>query len=121
MVIGNFKLFASPYEVTAEFSDATGVLKGDVVKAAGVTIGRVGSIEVEDGIAIVSMTIDEGVELPANVRAQVRFRNLVGQRMITFVEDHTIEVAQDELLEPDTVLSLERTDPAFDLSALFNG
>ncbi len=41
-IIGNFKFFSSPYVVTAQFEDATGLLQGDVVKAAGVTIGRVG-------------------------------------------------------------------------------
>src|SRR5687767_7231078 len=86
-VIGNFQLFASPYEVTAEFSDATGVLGGDVVKAAGVTVGRVSTIEIENGIAVVSMAIEENVDLPEHLSARIRFRNLVGQRMITLAED----------------------------------
>jgi len=119
MIIGNFRLFSSPYEIRAEFSDATGVLQGDVVKAAGVTIGRVGSIEIQDGIALVSMTIDEGTEIPANVTAEVRFRNLIGQRMITLVSSSGDSVS--DLLQPNEVIPLERTAPAFDLSALFNG
>jgi phospholipid/cholesterol/gamma-HCH transport system substrate-binding protein len=119
MIIGNFRLFSSPYEISAEFSDATGVLTGDVVKAAGVTIGRVGGIEIVDGVAVVTMTIDEGTEIPANVSAEVRFRNLVGQRMITLVPDPAGTDAA--LLEADDVIPLERTSPAFDLSALFNG
>ena len=119
MIIGNFRLFSSPYEIRAEFSDATGVLQGDVVKAAGVTIGRVGSIEIQDGIALVSMTIDEGTEIPSNVAAEVRFRNLIGQRMITLVSSSGDAVS--DLLQPNEVIPLERTAPAFDLSALFNG
>jgi phospholipid/cholesterol/gamma-HCH transport system substrate-binding protein len=119
MIIGNFRLFSSPYQVSAEFTDATGVLQGDVVKAAGVTIGRVGAIEIDQGVAVVTMTINEGTEIPAGVGAEIRFRNLVGQRMITLVSGP--DDAGVGLLEPDDVIPLERTAPAFDLSALFNG
>ena len=119
MIIGNFRLFSSPYQVSAEFTDATGVLQGDVVKAAGVTIGRVGSIEIDQGVAIITMTINEGTEIPAGVGAEIRFRNLVGQRMITLVPDNGS--TETGLLEPDDVIPLDRTAPAFDLSALFNG
>ena len=117
-VIGNFRFFSAPYEVTAEFSDATGLLQGDAVKAAGVTVGRVNSIEIDDGIAVVTMAIDEGVEVPAAVEAKIRFRNLVGQRMITLVPT---EDATDRLLADGDRITLEHTDPAFDLSILFNG
>lgn len=119
-IIGNFSLLSSPYEVTAQFSDATGLLQGDVVKAAGVTVGRVQSISVEDGIAQVTIAIEEEVEVPADVRAQIRFRNLIGQRMITFVQPDPSS-RTTELLAAGDRIPLERTDPAFDLSALFNG
>lgn len=118
-IIGNIALFSKPYEVSAEFSDATGVLIGDVVKAAGVSIGRVEEIRTERGIAVVRMSIQEDAQLPAGLRAQVRFRNLVGQRMITLVEDETASSAG--LLQDGELIPLERTDSAFDLSALFNG
>ncbi|MDQ3952724.1 MAG: MCE family protein, partial [Actinomycetota bacterium] len=91
--------------------------RGDVVKAAGVTVGRVEEIGIRDGIAIVTMSIDEDTELPARLGAQVRFRNLVGQRMIT------LDAPSPALgrTEPGDVIPLDRTEPAFDLSALFNG
>ena len=47
------KQLLKPYTVTAEFSDATGVLRGDAVKAAGVTVGRVADFHLRDGIAVV--------------------------------------------------------------------
>lgn len=117
-VIGNYRLFSEPYTVKAVFTDATGLLRGDHVKAAGVTVGRVDDIRVENGIAIVEIAIDEGVELPANVAAQIRFRNLIGQRMITL--DPEGEPTTD-LLEENARIPLDRTDPAFDLTVLFNG
>jgi phospholipid/cholesterol/gamma-HCH transport system substrate-binding protein len=118
-VIGNFKFFSSPYEVTAEFSDATGLLKGDVVKAAGVTVGRVQEIRIDHGLALVTMAINEGTELPAEIDARIRFRNLVGQRMVTFVaRDGT---PSSQLLADGDRIDLAHTEPAFDLSLLFNG
>lgn len=118
-VIGNFRLTSSPYNVTAEFSDATGLLRGDAVKAAGVTVGRVDDLRLRDGIAVVTLAIDEGVEIPADVSAVVRFRNLVGQRMIVFEEPRGSD-ARAVLGDGDRI-PLERTEPAFDLTALFNG
>ena len=117
-IIGNFQFFSSPYEIKAEFSDATGLLNGDVVKAAGVTVGRVEEIRVRNGLAIVTMSIDEDAEIPADVEAEVRFRNLIGQRMIQLVQPETTSA---ELLRDGDVISLDHTEPAFDLSDLFNG
>jgi phospholipid/cholesterol/gamma-HCH transport system substrate-binding protein len=117
-IIGNFQLFGQPYRITAEFTDATGLLSGDVVKAAGVSIGRVEEIRVDDGIAIVTMSINDDVELPGDLGAEIRFRNLIGQRMIMLVENgsETTQVLADGDLIP-----LERTEAAFDLTELFNG
>lgn len=118
-VIGNFRLGAAPYHVTAEFSDATGLLRGDAVKAAGVTVGRVDELRLRDGIAVVTIAVDEGAEIPADVSAVVRFRNLIGQRMIEFQEPRGSNSTQ--LLADGDRIPLERTEPAFDLTALFNG
>lgn len=116
-VIGNLRLGSSPYTITAEFSDASGVLKGDAVKSAGVTIGRVQEIRVEDGIAKVDLSIDENIDLPAGLSVAIRFRNLVGQRMVTFFGEGDPTAS----MVPGEVIPLDRTKPAFDLTALFNG
>jgi phospholipid/cholesterol/gamma-HCH transport system substrate-binding protein len=131
-IIGNFALFSSPYQIEAEFTDATGLLKGDVVKAAGVTIGRVSDISINDGLALVTMDIDDDVELPSDLGAEIRFRNLIGQRMVTLVQGaapiQTTSLApgdnaaaQADLMEPGDLIPFSRTKPAFDLTALFNG
>ena len=117
-LIGNFQLFSDPYEITAQFTDATGLLRGDVVKAAGVTVGRVESIEIENGLALVTMSIEEGNELPADLNAEVRFRNLIGQRMVTLVQGSTGVAG---LLESGDTIPLAQTKAAFDLTELFNG
>jgi phospholipid/cholesterol/gamma-HCH transport system substrate-binding protein len=118
-IIGNIHLFSSPYEVKAEFTDASGLLTGDVVKAAGVTIGRVQDIRVVDGIALVTMEIDESVDLPRGVGARIRFRNLIGQRMVSLTENDRVQGSG--LLQDGDRIPLAQTAPAFDLTLLFNG
>ena len=115
--IGNFPLFSDQYEISAEFTDVTGLLKGDVVKAAGVTVGRVTGVEFADGLAIVTMSIGSDVDLPADLGAEVRYRNLIGQRMIVLTESPE---PTELLTEDGDVIPLARTEPAFDLSVLFN-
>jgi phospholipid/cholesterol/gamma-HCH transport system substrate-binding protein len=117
-IIGNLQFFSQPYQIRAEFTDATGLLSGDVVKAAGVSVGRVDEIEVNDGIAVVTMSIDDTAELPGDLGAEIRFRNLIGQRMITLVDDDSQTTA---LLRDGDLIPLERTEAAFDLTELFNG
>jgi phospholipid/cholesterol/gamma-HCH transport system substrate-binding protein len=118
-VIGNARLFSDPFEIKAEFKDATGLLPGDVVKAAGVTVGRVQDIVIDDGVALVTIGLDEGTEVPAGVRAEIRFRNLIGQRMVNLVEDD--EVAGGGTLGSGDLLPVERNRSAFDLTVLFEG
>ena len=131
-IIGNLALFSNPYEIEAEFTDATGLLKGDVVKAAGVTVGRVSEIQIDDGLALVTMQINDDVDLPSGLSAEIRFRNLIGQRMITLIQgDAPVQTAtlgagenaaaQEGNMEPGDVIPFARTKPAFDLTALFNG
>ena len=117
-IIGNFDPFSDTYEVRAEFTDVTGLLLGDVVKAAGVDVGRVEDIEIQNGLAIVTISLEEDAQIPADSEARIRFRNLLGQRMIVFEAG---EGATSGVLEDDTLISLENTDPAFDLTVLFNG
>lgn len=116
-IIGNLRLFSSPYTVTAQFSDASGLLIGDVVKTAGVTVGRVNDIRIENGIAVVDMSVDEGTELPEGMGAAIKFRNLVGQRMIVLTGEGSTTGSMDD----GYVIGLDETRPAFDLTALFNG
>jgi phospholipid/cholesterol/gamma-HCH transport system substrate-binding protein len=74
--------FSDRYRLTATFDDVTGLLDGDQVKVAGTPVGRVDGIKVKNGRAEVKMRIDRSVRLPADSTAAVRWRNLIGQRMI---------------------------------------
>src|SRR5439155_3359349 len=78
-VIGNIQPFTRFYSVDAEFSDATGLLNTDVVKVAGVTVGKVAGSRVDINShtgrakAVVTLKVRKDVIIPENARAAIRF------------------------------------------------
>jgi phospholipid/cholesterol/gamma-HCH transport system substrate-binding protein len=125
-VIGNFQPFANFYIVKAEFSDATGLLNTDAVKIAGVTVGKVSGSEVVvdertgRAKALVTMKVREDVDVPNNARAGIRFRNLLGQRMVVITRDDDRPEAPSFPKNGKARIPLSRTSPAFDLGIVFN-
>lgn len=116
-IIGKLSPFDSTYQVKAIFTDATGILNGDPVKIAGVDVGKVVSFEVSGGEAIITMEISGDTDLPDNVIADIKFRNLLGQRILNLVEPET---PSSTPLEPGATIPVENTRPALDLSVVFN-
>src|SRR5687768_2139083 len=57
-------------ELQATFDDVTGLLINDPVKIAGVTVGKVTGIQIEQGQALVSFRVDNDYDvLPSDSRA----------------------------------------------------
>jgi phospholipid/cholesterol/gamma-HCH transport system substrate-binding protein len=80
--IGNFALFRARYQIQAAFNDATGVAPGDPVTLAGVKVGKVDGARVDHGVAIVKLAIDRAVKLPRTTHIEIRYRNLLGLRVV---------------------------------------
>ncbi|MCP2334778.1 MCE family protein [Actinomadura rupiterrae] len=74
--------FNDRYKLTAQFDDVTGLLTGDQVKIAGTPVGQVRSIKVKQGRAVVGMAVDKDVKLPDDSTAAIRWRNVLGQRVV---------------------------------------
>jgi phospholipid/cholesterol/gamma-HCH transport system substrate-binding protein len=103
------------YRVRATFEDVTGLLVNDNVKIAGVVVGKVTGVDTEDGLAVVTMQIDdEHDDIPKDSLATVRWRNLIGQRYVYFLPGDSPETLQD-----DDAIPLERTESVVDLGELF--
>ena len=116
-IIGNISFFSARYEIKAEFSDATGVLRGDLVKIAGVNVGKVTNFLVQDGDAIVTMEINGKVQIPENTTVEIKYRNLLGQRVINLERP---DIPSSRVLENGDLIPLAQTTPALDLSVVFN-
>lgn len=103
----------------AIFSDVTSLNKGDDVRIAGVRVGQVQEIAIEnDREAKVTFTLSDRDWLPASSTATIRFRNLVGQRYISLAQG---EGSQGMKLSGGDTISLDQTHPAVNLTTLFNG
>jgi phospholipid/cholesterol/gamma-HCH transport system substrate-binding protein len=116
-VIGNISPLKETYQVEAVFTDATGILVGDLVKIAGVDVGKVTGFKVEEGEAVVAMEIDGGVELPRDVIVEAKFRNLLGQRVINLIRPDSFS---PENLEDGDRVPVTQTRPALDIGIVFN-
>ncbi|HEX8781255.1 MAG TPA: MlaD family protein [Nocardioides sp.] len=117
VTIGNLS-FNDTREYKAEFVDATGVVSGDDIRIAGVAVGVVEDIEIVDRTrALVTFKVDEGTPVNGGTNAQIRYRNLVGQRYIALTQG----VGDTGTMPEGGTIPVGRTKPALDLTVLFNG
>jgi phospholipid/cholesterol/gamma-HCH transport system substrate-binding protein len=117
VLIGNIS-FQSTRDYKAVFSDATGVVKGDDIRIAGVKVGSVKKVEIVDRTrALVSFNVADSSIVTKSSTVTIRYRNLVGQRYLSLTQG----VGDLDRLPSDTTIPMERTQPALDLSVLFNG
>jgi len=117
ITIGNLT-FGESTEYKAVFSDVTGLNTGDDVRISGVRVGSVKSIDIyQRRQAMVTFDVDSDSELNQATNATIRYRNLVGQRYIALTQG----AGSDTVLDEDDTIPLSRTEPALDLTVLFNG
>src|SRR5437764_2145035 len=111
--IGNIHLFQHTYGLTATFDDATGLLRADNVKVAGVVVGRVDSVKIDQGRAQVAFSVNDSVKVPSDSQVAIRWRNLIGERYLYIYPGTTSTV----LRNGDRV---QRTRSVVDVGELFN-
>lgn len=115
--MGN-QVSGSHRDYDADFSNVSGLRVGDDVRAAGVKVGRVESIDLRgNDTARVRFTLADRQRLFDTTTAVIRYQNLLGQRYLSLVPGE----AKGVRLAADSVIPLTRTSPGFDLTALLNG
>ena len=70
------------YVVEAVFDNVVGLNKDASVKIAGVEVGRVDSIKLKDGKAVVQLRISEEVKLEKDVRAAIKTHGVLGDKYV---------------------------------------
>lgn len=102
----------------ADFTSVSGLQAGDFVRIAGVEVGKVKNISLnQERLAVVEFTADESVVLTEGSQAAVRYDNPIGGRFMELREG-TGSLKQ---LSPGQAISKDRTEPALDLDALVGG
>ena len=91
------------HHYSAAFANAGGLRSGDPVLVSGVPSGRVDSLSVEDGLAVVGFRLDRGQSLGEASTATVGLKSILGNRFL----DVTPSGVGD--LGPDRRIGVERT------------
>jgi phospholipid/cholesterol/gamma-HCH transport system substrate-binding protein len=77
------------HTVIGYFANAVGLYPGDDVKVLGVPVGRIVAIAPRDGDVKITMTVRDGVPIPADARAVVMAPNLLAARFIQLTPAYT--------------------------------
>lgn len=70
------------YEVDAQFNSASGLKTGATVEIAGVEVGRVRSITLNEDRAIVKLAIEHGTKLYTDTIASIKTRGIIGEKFL---------------------------------------
>jgi phospholipid/cholesterol/gamma-HCH transport system substrate-binding protein len=93
------------YRVVGHFASAVGLYPGDQVRVVGVPVGSIESISPEADSVKITMTVQDSVKLPTDVRAVIVAPNLVAARFIQFTPPHK----QGPAMKDGDTIGLDRT------------
>ncbi|UOY01039.1 MCE family protein [Blastococcus sp. PRF04-17] len=99
-----------PYTVEIEFLDVLDLVPQSGVRVADVPVGRVEAIELdeEDWTAVVTITVNRDVELPANAVAAIQQSSLLGEKYVELAPPGNEEPRGR--LDDDDRITLDRTN-----------
>jgi phospholipid/cholesterol/gamma-HCH transport system substrate-binding protein len=70
------------YEVVAQFNTASGLKSGSAVEIAGVEVGRVRAITLNEDRAAVTLAVDNRVKLYTDTIASIKTRGIIGEKFL---------------------------------------
>lgn len=110
--LGDVDLFGrSNYEIHAKFASVAGLKEKAQVMEAGVTIGQVKRVRLDDGQAVVTLKIDKGVKIEEDAIASIKTMGIIGDKYISLSPG-----ASDDYLKPGDFI--RQTQPPLDLEYL---
>ena len=97
------------YEVYAEFEQVGGIKPGASVEIAGIAIGRVTGMRLNDYQALLSLEIDKGVKLQEDSIASVRTKGLIGEKYILITPGGSEKIIADggKIRETESAIDTE--------------
>lgn len=104
---------AKGYELHAIFSNSGGVKEGSSIVIAGVEVGRVKSIRLENYQAKITLTLPRGIQIQEDAIASIKTKGLVGEKYIEIVPG-----GSEKFLSPGE--RIRETQPSVDLEELIS-
>jgi phospholipid/cholesterol/gamma-HCH transport system substrate-binding protein len=112
--LGDLTLFGEKsYEVYGIFADSGGIRSGSGVAIAGVQVGKVQQVVLDDYQAKIWMSIPNDIKLPKDSIAAVKTRGVIGEKFIEIVPG-----GDEKMLAPGG--KIEETQPALDVEKLIS-
>lgn len=112
--LGRMEVLGSKgYEIYALFSNSGGLKTGSSVMIAGVDIGRVKSITLEDYQARVVVNLSEGIKIQEDAIASIKTKGLIGEKFIEISPG-----GSEKILTPGS--RIRETQPPVDFEQLIS-
>lgn len=108
--LGDVNLFGTKqYTVKARFANISGLKEGATIEIAGVTVGKVSKILLDDYEALVELLIDPEVKLQEDSIASIRTQGIIGDKYIKINPGGTEEYIKPggEIFETESTIDLE--------------
>jgi len=97
------------YTVKAKFTNVSGLKEGAVVEIAGVSVGKVAKIHLDDYEALVELLINPAVKLQEDSIASIRTQGIIGDKYVKLKIGGADEFIRDgdEIFETESAIELE--------------
>ena len=110
--MGEFSVFdlERNYSLVAEFDNVSGLKVGATIEIAGVAIGKVSDVSLaEQGLARVSMLVNQGVKISDDAIASIRTQGLIGDKYIKIIQGADEEMLADggEIFDTESSIDFE--------------
>jgi len=110
--LGGLDIFdAGTYEVSAKFTNATGLRRGAPVEMAGVRVGRVSGIALDGEDARLTLRLDESLRLSRDSIASIRTKGILGDKYVSLSQG-----GAEKLIPPGG--RIRETEPPIDIEKL---
>jgi phospholipid/cholesterol/gamma-HCH transport system substrate-binding protein len=109
-MVGAADFFQRGYQIQGTFKNAKELKKGDLVKMAGVEIGRVEDVELVEGQARVIMKIQGKHKIRSDAKAMIKFAGLMGQNFLTIEGGSAGAVFLEKSDPPPSIATDEQPD-----------
>jgi len=112
--LGKLEVIGKPgYTVFAEFDNDGGIKQGASVEIAGVSVGKVNTVKLENYQALVELVIYRNVKLQEDAIASIRTEGLIGEKYIQITPG-----ASDKLIPNKG--KIRETESAIDIESLIS-
>jgi phospholipid/cholesterol/gamma-HCH transport system substrate-binding protein len=102
--------WATSIRYHAVFAEAGGIAEGNDVTVSGIKVGKVTSVGLDNGDALVGFTIGGQYPLGSDTSAHIRTGTLLGERVLA------LDSAGDGNLAPNSTIPITRTSSPYSLS-----